>query len=347
MGLELDIERIEGIGEVYAQALKENFIHTIRDLLFYQPAAIQRMVGNNATIDEASSWRAMAVLIQVNELTPQYAEALVRRNVSTIENVSNKKLGELETLFSEAESERLIPAVPTSAEITEMISDAVKLEHTGSYFGILSNSDLEPIENATLRLGNRSAMTDKYGRFMINKIPLGHNSSIYTFHDDYDNYVIQNPSLKLDQEVFAVHQVTVDDLEVARELDEYYGDVLPYQSRPAFTTKHHTQEQIRAYDIFFIQDFYDDGETVKLGSVNKAFIDGKIVVRTYRVALSEIPDGVERLDYLTRNSSTFAVAPKDYYGLLSAWRSLMKQEKDGLSPSSPEEAKAQFLKLIS
>jgi nucleotidyltransferase/DNA polymerase involved in DNA repair len=73
---------VEGVGPVFAEALKAMGIHDTRDLWQADNAAVATRV--NVPVATVSKWQQMAELIAINGVGPQYAELLQRSGIGSI-----------------------------------------------------------------------------------------------------------------------------------------------------------------------------------------------------------------------------------------------------------------------
>ncbi|HUR61760.1 MAG TPA: DUF4332 domain-containing protein [Candidatus Thermoplasmatota archaeon] len=100
------VEDIEGIGAIYGDKLRAAGIHTTARLCFEDAAKLASKVG--VPIKTVQQWQAMAELVKVKGIGPQYAEALARsgidgiaalkrRAASTVTQQVNDYLDSLET----------------------------------------------------------------------------------------------------------------------------------------------------------------------------------------------------------------------------------------------------------
>lgn len=83
-----DVIDVEGIGETYAERLKENGIETTARLCYEDAGKIARITG--APRKTVETWQAMAELMKVNGIGKQYAEALARAGVTGIAELKKR-----------------------------------------------------------------------------------------------------------------------------------------------------------------------------------------------------------------------------------------------------------------
>ena len=330
----INIEEIEGIGPAYSEMLSSVDIYDTIDLLYHTALQIYDWFQSSISQDQATTWRAMANLLQIQAITPQYAEALVKSEIQTMEDLQALSLSDATQIFEDARNNSLIPDIPTADQICLMIKEATTIENTGLLNGTIVNDDGLPLSNVTLAVGNLKAETNARGRFRLLEIPLGRPVRLMLEHEDLGVRILDNPILSLDNEVVSNTTISFNqDSEPLTDMDEYLGEILPIHNEITFTTQHQDADQLRDLDLLFVQDFYENGQDVKLASRNRAYINGKIVIRTYRVALTALPSDIQRLDNIIYKNGTFEKAPKTVTPWLNAFNSLRKELTEKEEPA--------------
>jgi predicted flap endonuclease-1-like 5' DNA nuclease len=87
------IEEVEGIGPVYGTRLREAGVHTTARLCFEDPVELSYRV--DVATKTVRQWQAMAELMKVNGIGPQYAEALARAGVEGIADLKKRSAATL------------------------------------------------------------------------------------------------------------------------------------------------------------------------------------------------------------------------------------------------------------
>lgn len=80
-----DVVDLEGIGPTYAKKLASIGIHNTQQLLFMDDARLVHVTG--AAAKTVRNWKAMGQFVKVRGIGPQYAEALVRAGIGSIESL--------------------------------------------------------------------------------------------------------------------------------------------------------------------------------------------------------------------------------------------------------------------
>jgi predicted flap endonuclease-1-like 5' DNA nuclease len=86
---------LEGIGDTYAERLHAAGIEHTQDLLFASRAEVARIT--RASPKTVARWCAMAELIKVDGIGPQYAEVLSRMDVAGIDDLRSRDARSLAT----------------------------------------------------------------------------------------------------------------------------------------------------------------------------------------------------------------------------------------------------------
>lgn len=131
------IIEIEGVGEAYAEKLKEAGIKTVEDLLGRCATAKGRKDVSESTGISPKlilKWTNHADLFRISGVGPQFAELLEASGVDTVKEFRHRKAENLAEKMSEVnERMKLTKRVPSVAELQKMIDEAGKLEPRVSY----------------------------------------------------------------------------------------------------------------------------------------------------------------------------------------------------------------------
>lgn len=83
-----DVIDVEGIGPVYAEKLRQAGVASTARLCYENPATLAETIG--APEKTVRSWQAMAQLMKVSGIGPQYAEALARAGIMGIDELKRR-----------------------------------------------------------------------------------------------------------------------------------------------------------------------------------------------------------------------------------------------------------------
>ena len=86
-----DVEAVEGIGRIYGEKLRAVGVHTTSRLCYEDTQSLADRVG--VPVRTVEGWKAMAELIKVSGIGPQYAEALARSGVMGIADLKRRSPG--------------------------------------------------------------------------------------------------------------------------------------------------------------------------------------------------------------------------------------------------------------
>jgi hypothetical protein len=299
------VEAIEGIGPTAAEAFNRGGVFAVFDLLRGTPERLHTAVADTASLEEVRAWRAMASLLQVDEVTPQWAEALVGAEVATIEDLHEKSLDELTEIFRAAKEAGTIPEVPTLAQVAEMMADASVLRFTGALSGTVMDADGGRAGGATVHLGTREATTDDRGRFRFIRVPLGRTIPLRIEHAGHVTLQMSDASIfrnvdAVGVRVFRLHRAEEGQPSTAGptvSLSELDGDVIPVPAGQPVREEPMDPANIRPNDILAVNSFHESAPDVKLVSRFKSYVDGEVLVHTLRIPAAELPAGVKRDDH--------------------------------------------------
>ena len=289
------VTMIEGIGPAIAGALAGLRIWTVLDLLRVPATRIHDAVREIASEKEVRDWKRMAMLLQVHDVSAQWAEALVKSGIATIDELQRKELDEIVTTMRAAKKEGIIADVPTANQIANMLRDAAVILRTGTFSGRVIDAEGKPVGAAAISVGYLRGECDERGRFRIQRVPLGRDITVRVTHPDHAPLVIEHPSIAADAGIAGSSVLRMQprsgEYEPAVTLSEIDGDLLP--------ASYHVARQLplepdalREGDILVVRDVDDASAEVQLVSKLKSWRDGELLVSTVRVPASRLPAGV-------------------------------------------------------
>ncbi|MFH2053275.1 MAG: DUF4332 domain-containing protein [bacterium] len=284
---------IEGIGQARAEALSGIHVFNVFDLLRATISQLHDALKTGASEAQIRSWRNMASLLQVDQINPQWAEALDSGGIDSIDELSTKNLDDLHTLFSEAYDKHLIPEVPGPAQITDMIRDATIIRLCGVLTLTIRDRDGNPVVGAKARIGDNVAHADAHGRVRLVRVQLGSGLPLIVEHEEHGLLLVDNPPVIPDHHAIGVTILSmpepgsVDDASSNR-LSEYEGDILPLSGNIPTREVTLSSDKLRERDLLYVCSFYKSAPDVKLASMLKSQGKGEIIVYNYRVPLSDL-----------------------------------------------------------
>lgn len=290
------VSTIEGIGPAIAGALAEIRIWTVFDLLRVPAGRIHDAVRSLASEKEVRDWKRMAMLLQVQDVSPQWAEALVKNGVETLDELQRRQLDDIAVVMGTAKERGLIDGLPTANQIANMLRDAAVLVRTGTFSGRVIDAGGHPVAAAVIGIGLIRGESDERGRFRVPRIPLGRDVTVRVTHPEHGALVIEYPSIATDPGTAGSSVLRLpakgDAPSESATLSELDGDVLPLSYHVA---RHAPLEAdaLRDGDILVVREV-DQGESeVQLVSKLRSWRDGELLVTTVRVPASRLPAGVQ------------------------------------------------------
>jgi len=126
-----NITEIEGIGEKYAEILKQNGVSTVESLL----KTCRTKVGRDELSKKTSlpgnlilKWTNHADLFRINGVAGQFAELLEASGVDTVVELSNRNPENLVKKMTEVNGQKnLTQKVPTLSQVTSWVEQAKKM----------------------------------------------------------------------------------------------------------------------------------------------------------------------------------------------------------------------------
>jgi PAS domain S-box-containing protein len=133
----IPIEKIEGIGPVYARKLLEVGIKTTADLLDQGKSR----KGREELVEKSGissllilKWVNMADLMRIKGVGEEYSELLERAGVDTVKELRNRNPQNLyEAMAKENETNKLVRRLPTLAEVESWVKEAKESEPVMTY----------------------------------------------------------------------------------------------------------------------------------------------------------------------------------------------------------------------
>jgi hypothetical protein len=288
------VETLEGVGPAIAARLSRWGIIDTHDLLRHSSDRVHKWVRDTASLAMVRQWQVMALFLEIKCMDRQWAEALATGGISSVEELSRAGLEQLQAVFADAQGEHLIREVPDAESILNMVRDATVIHCSGKLSGRITDQTGAPVAAASIRIGNAKACTNERGRFCLLRIPLGRGSPLLVSHETHGRFEIANPPVALDTELHHEHIFCLNDQAAAvGDMDEFYGDRLPPFNGRVVTSKLHDTDAIRDGELLFIESFYKNGEHAKLASWFRTLIDGRFVIRTYKVPISMLPEACD------------------------------------------------------
>ncbi len=289
------VSTIEGIGPAIADALAGIGVWTVLDLLRVPARRIHDAVRSMASDQQVRGWKRMAMLLQVHDVSAQWAEALVKHGVETIDELQRKQLDDITAVMRAAKKEGVIAEAPTANQVANMLRDAAVILRTGAFSGRVIDAEGKPVAGAVVGVGYIRGESDDRGRFRVLRIPLGRDVTVRVTHPDHAPLVLEYPSISSDagtagSSVLRLQPGSTSNAEPVT-LSELDGDLLPLSYHVARQVLL-APDALRDGDILVVREVTAGGE-VQLVSKLKSWRDGELLVTTVRVPASRVPAGVQ------------------------------------------------------
>jgi len=110
------VDRIEGIGSTYEERLAKAGIRTLYDLRHMDTDNVHKITSISLRL--LKSWQSMAVLQRVEDITPQFSEALVKIEITDLEKLVGADPEQISDKLTELQKQRIIPNSATPEEIS-------------------------------------------------------------------------------------------------------------------------------------------------------------------------------------------------------------------------------------
>ncbi len=305
------VSLIEGIGPQIAARLADCGVYTIFDLLRASPPTIHAMVSDRASLEQAAAWRAMAVLLQVETMTTDWAEVLVQGGVMTPSELCARSHADLAQILADGRQAGLSPDELDTSTLEELRVDAAVLAHTGAVDVTLRDDAGAAVEGAEARVGGLTARSDPRGRFRIARIRLGQRQTLVVSHPDFRLLTHDLAVLNIDYRDVAVTVLQLERVaagaaaQASTRLSEYDGDMLPELAADSFATEARGAGELRDGDLLVLRSVYADGTTAQLTSKFLDWEDGRFIAISFRVPVAGLPAGSALHDHFILRAGAF------------------------------------------
>jgi hypothetical protein len=241
-------------------------------------------------------------------MTGQWAEALVKGGVDTLEELLAKKLDQLTAIFEKARAGRLIATAPDGATLLEIAKDAAAVFHGGQCMGTVLSTDGRPVRDAVVTVGGRTTETDERGRYRLIRIPAASSHYLKIERAGYRTLFEPDFEVAYDCRAVGAQYRTLAPSETQHqtpEIDEYDGDELPGLSSYRTVSRPFAQEEIRQGDVFRVHELYASSQHAKLVSIFRAYRAGDLIVRHVKVDLSRFTETPAKGDLYRYQNGAF------------------------------------------
>jgi hypothetical protein len=301
------VDAIEGIGPSIKAALAGGGIHCVSDLLIHAPDFLHALVAHASSHEQVSQWRTMALFLQAESMTAQWAEALARQNVDGFERFLELELDELAQCFDAAVAQAIISTPPTTSGLFTLSREICRLHYGAKAQGFLRGEGGAPVADAEVRIGRHAVLSNAQGYWQANGIDAGYPQMLTVIADGYADLIVQDVPLSTDDWAMAPQHY---ELQAGASLptiwDEYEGAALPSISSCVPEVERHDQSELREDDVLVVHELYSRSEHVRLVSIFRAWSRGRLIVRAYKVALASLPGPVEPGRYYEWRRGAFA-----------------------------------------
>lgn len=291
--LALPVSAIEGIGPAVEGALIARGLFVVGDLLRVDAETIHDAVSPIASLDEARQWQDAAYLLQIRQMTPQWAEALVASGVRSLETLLERPLDLLSSVFASAAAAATIPQPPEVDDLFAIVKDAAQVRFSGVATVTVLGPLGGPIAGASVSVGNVTQTTDARGRCRLLRIAPATANALRVRCDGYAALDEQPYAVTYDDRCIGTSFRTLTPLapgvnETVVRLDEFDGDSVPALSGARVVTETFLEEELRDGDVLRVTELLVREPTATLVSMFRAYEPGTLIVRRVRVPIARL-----------------------------------------------------------
>ncbi len=331
------VSAIEGIGPSIENLLQPKGIYSVYDLLRVTSPALHGVVAGSASLRQVRSWRQMAALLEVATVTPQWAEALVKGDLTSTSELRRRDLSEVRTVFNDARDKKLIKDVPSDDQVAAMLADSALLDFAGAITGTVKDRSGQPVPGVTVVAGSKDVTTDDRGRFRILRLPLSSTIPLTMTKQSFQTASINvSPSptsmVRVDSFTLLPQIVTQPrpSGQTAGNPSELRGDRLPPLQGQAVTSGKVPLSSLQPHDLLVVTEFKDDTDA-KLVSKLLEFDGTRFAVHWVWAPKASLPDGLAIGDYLIKTGTGYrkvTMNPRK----LARYKAFLQRYMGGRSP---------------
>jgi len=244
--------------------------------------------------------------MQVDGITNQFAEALVRGGKSSLFHLSRPNPKKILEVIDEAHEKNIIPEdtkLPTLDDVIEWQKDGIRIMLSGVFSGrIIDSESGKPVENATIKIDYLQALTDSEGRFRIHSVPYGKTVAVVFA----DNYLTRKIYLNIVPGRLSANTLKLKKgSEEALKIDEYDGKLVrTFEKGDEIVTMMKDFGDIPDGAVFQFRKFYKGEPIAKLLSLERTKIGHKLVVDKIKVDKSMLPEDAKAEDLFIKKDGS-------------------------------------------
>lgn len=312
---EIPVIEIEGVGKTYAEKLANVGIYTIGDLVFIDPEIEYTRLDSEIPLPNLKKWKSMASFMQAPGINNQFAEALVRSDVFTIEDLFNPPPSEIVKKIEDAYNKNIIPEKVDLLAVVEWQKEAIKLSYTSSINGLVQDSKTKnPIKGATVSCFDETTATNEQGEFVLNLIPYGERSISVEKNGYYDFKMKIDIGLR-PSKLKVLIKKSPDGFSSPVHASEYESQHVNVAPDDTLIMKQKDLSEIPDGAYLQIMKFYKRKPMAKLFSLSKYKIGQRVFIDIVKVDRNLIPKGAEERSILRKEKGGLAKTDltfKDY-----------------------------------
>lgn len=336
---------IQGIGPATAAALAAGSVVSVADLIRFPEQIIHQLVRTSCSLDQVREWREMAHFIEIEGMTGQWAEALVKGGINTFEELVGKPLEDLQAVFEQALERNLIPEVPSTSDLFRCVTDAAQVLHSCTSTGTVLTTSGQAIEGAVVTVGSVSGVTDANGRYRLVRIPAASGQTIRVEAEGFSTLFVDAWTVSYDYRAIENRQLSLAEGAAdanLEELDEFDGATLPGLSSYRTQWREEEESGLREGDYFRIHKLYERAPKVKIVSLFRAYRAGELIVRYIKLPLDRFDGTPEKGEVYSFAKGQFhrrrnSISSVERY---RATRRALARNPELREPSSPEQLNA-------
>ena len=282
---------IEGIGPRRAELLERAGIETIADMFAARAPRVGALIAGVSPA-QVGSWFCAAMLLRIDGMTKDVAEAFVEGGIRSVPAVADAGLRTLERAVANAHGRNRLADPPSIYKLGELQREAWRARARGMVCGRLRAMDDSPIAGADVEAGLGDAVSDGSGRYAFDSVPEGRVHIVIGAPGVAEPLVkrvdvragkLAGPFLHRFLDVPAAAADPV-------RLDEFEGDMFVHTSRYRNRLRTLPLAEFRDGTHFLVREVRSDGP-VRLLSLYKKRIGRDTLIERATAGPADVPTG--------------------------------------------------------
>ena len=276
------VSEIEGIGPATAELLSDLGIDYLNDFLRNTPPFLASQ--SDFSLEKFEEWRSSTLLLELEGMDKQLAEALVEDGVIDPEHLSILDLDELSQMVTNALADDRVDEIPGPAQLAALQVKAAKVTFGRQVQGRVQDENGVPIEGVEMKIAGHSTLSNSKGYWRVIGLNPISTIRVLAIKEGYVSHVVDDVIPESDMYSMEIMDIVMPaGVSEAIVLDEYLGDDLGTLDDYVIDEVNLGEEEIREGDLFKVSYHYVNGD-IKFTSMYLSMSNEYLQVFCFRVS---------------------------------------------------------------